>query len=35
MVGSSLLTIPWAFSNSGIVLGMFISFITFMIAFYT
>ena len=35
MVGSSLLTIPWAFSNSGIVLGIFISFITFIIAFYT
>lgn len=35
MVGSSLLTIPWAFSNSGILLGVFISFVTFIIAFYT
>lgn len=35
MVGSSLLTIPWAFSNSGILLGIFISFVTFAIAFYT
>jgi sodium-coupled neutral amino acid transporter 9 len=35
MVGSSLLTVPWAFSNSGIVLGIFISFVTFVIAYYT
>lgn len=35
MIGSSMLTIPWAFSNSGIVLGIIISLITFIIAFYT
>ncbi|CAI2365038.1 unnamed protein product [Moneuplotes crassus] len=35
MVGSGLFTIPWAFSNSGIVLGLIISFITFAISYYT
>jgi len=35
MVGSSLLTIPWAYSNSGILLGVFISFVTFIISVYT
>ena len=35
MVGSGLATIPWAFSESGLVLGVLLSFVAFMIAFTT
>ena len=35
MVGSGLMTIPWAFSQSGLVLGVFLSFVAFVIAFTT
>ena len=35
MVGSSLLALPWAFSECGIIVGIIICFITFLIGIYT
>ena len=35
MVGSGLVTIPWAYSQSGIVLGLFLTLIAFTISFTT
>lgn len=35
LVGASLITIPWAFSNAGLLLGTLIVFGSFLISFYT
>lgn len=35
MVGTGMLTIPWAYSNSGFILGLIITLICFLISFYT
>jgi hypothetical protein len=35
MIGSSLTSLPWAYSQSGLVLGVLISFVLFFICFYT
>eukprot|EP00347_Sterkiella_histriomuscorum_P006074 403354168 len=35
MVGTGLLTIPWAYSNSGFILGIIITFLQFVVSFYT
>lgn len=35
MVGSAMTTIPWAFQQSGILMGIFISFIGFLTSYYT
>lgn len=35
MVGSAMVSLPWAYLESGIVLGIFISFVSFIISFYT
>ena len=35
MVGSALTTIPWAFQESGLFLGVIISFTSFLVSFYT
>lgn len=35
MVGSGLMTIPWAFSESGLVLGVLLSALGFTISFTT
>jgi len=35
MVGSAVVSLPWAFQNSGILLGITISFTSFLISFYT
>ena len=35
MMGSSLISLPWAYSQSGIVLGIIISFLLFLVWFYT
>jgi len=35
MVGTGLVTIPWAYSQSGIFLGLFLTFITFIVSFTT
>ena len=35
MVGSALITIPWAFSESGLVLGVLLSALGFLISFTT
>ena len=35
MVGSGLLFIPWAYSNSGLVLGILITLVSFLISYYT
>lgn len=35
MVGSALVSLPWAFQASGLLLGVIVSFVSFMISFYT
>jgi len=35
MVGTGLVTIPWAYSQSGIVLGLLLTFLAFVISFTT
>mmetsp|Transcript_832 Transcript_832/g.1051 ORF Transcript_832/g.1051 Transcript_832/m.1051 type:complete len:121 (+) Transcript_832:374-736(+) len=35
MVGTGLVTIPWAFSQSGLILGIFLTFIAYAISFTT
>ena len=35
MVGTGLVTIPWAYSQSGLVLGILITFTTFLVSFFT
>jgi len=35
MVGSALTSLPWAFQASGLVLGIVVSFVSFLISFYT
>mmetsp|Transcript_3373 Transcript_3373/g.4300 ORF Transcript_3373/g.4300 Transcript_3373/m.4300 type:complete len:105 (-) Transcript_3373:141-455(-) len=35
MLGSAILSLPWAFQESGLVLGQLISFTSFVISFYT
>lgn len=35
MVGTGLVTIPWAYSQSGIILGLMFTIITFILAFTT
>ncbi len=35
MVGSALVFLPWAFQSSGIIFGIFITFISFIISYYT
>jgi amino acid permease len=35
MVGSSLVSIPWAFSQGGLVLSLIITLVVFIVSFYT
>jgi amino acid permease len=35
MVGTAVLSLPWAFELSGIGLGLIISLVSFLISFYT
>ena len=35
MVGSAMVSLPWSFQNSGVALGILISFTSFVISFYT
>jgi len=35
MVGSAMVSLPWSFQNSGVLLGILISFTSFVISFYT
>ena len=35
MVGSALVSLPWAFQASGLLLGIIVSFISFLISYYT
>ena len=35
MVGSAMVSLPWAYLESGIILGIMISFTSFVISFYT
>ena len=35
MVGSALVSLPWAFQASGLLLGIFVSFTSFLISYYT
>jgi amino acid permease len=35
MLGSAVVSLPWAFQQSGLVLGLIISFFSFLISFYT
>jgi len=35
MVGAGILTLPWAFSHSGIVLGLIVTFISFIVSLRT
>lgn len=35
MVGSAMVSLPWAFQTSGVLLGLTISFTSFVISFYT
>jgi amino acid permease len=35
MVGSAMVSLPWSFQNSGIMLGLIVSFTSFVISFYT
>lgn len=35
MVGSAVVALPWAFQSSGIVLGVMVSFVSFVVSFYT
>ena len=35
MCGTGLVTIPWAYQQSGIVLGIFLTFVAFAFSFYT
>lgn len=35
MVGSAMVALPWAFQSSGLLFGIAVSFVSFMISFYT
>ena len=35
MIGTAVVSLPWAFEESGIALGLIISFVSFLISFYT
>lgn len=35
MIGTAVATLPWTFQQSGIVLGLILSFTSFLISFYT
>ena len=35
MVGSAMVSLPWSFQSSGILLGLIVSFTSFVISFYT
>jgi amino acid permease len=35
LLGASLITIPWAFSNAGLIVGTLIVFLSFLISYYT
>ena len=35
MVGTGAIIIPWGFSNSGILLGVFLNLVVFLVCFYT
>ena len=35
MLGTAVTTLPWAFQQSGLVLGLIISFVSFLISYYT
>lgn len=35
MIGASIVTLPWAYSNSGIILGIIITFISFLVSLRT
>jgi hypothetical protein len=35
MVGTAVMSLPWAYQESGFVLGLIITFVAFLISFYT
>ena len=35
MVGSAIVSLPWAFQTAGLIMGVLISFVSFIISFYT
>ena len=35
MIGTAVVSLPWAFQESGMLLGLIITFTSFMVSFYT
>ena len=35
MVGSAVVSLPWAFQSSGMALGVMVAFVSFVVSFYT
>lgn len=35
MAGSAIVSLPWAFQTSGLLLGIIISFVSFLVSYYT
>lgn len=35
MIGSAVVSLPWAFQQAGLMLGLIIAFTSFMVSFYT
>ena len=35
MIGSAVVSLPWAFQQAGLLLGSFISFVNFLVSYYT
>ena len=35
MIGTAVVSLPWAFQESGMLLGFIITFTSFMVSFYT
>ena len=35
MIGTAVVSLPWAFQQSGLMLGLLITFFSFMVSFYT
>jgi len=35
MIGTAVLSLPWAYQQSGILLGSIIAFVSYLISFYT
>ena len=35
MIGTAVATLPWSFQQSGVILGIILSFISYLVSFYT